>query len=243
MLERLGAKSYQIRCIGHAAAILEVDFPDALRDIESVLAPLSIPLEELVRGGGGETRATQRIRKGFAARGWTKRIFEIRKFINDKPKQSTSHQVDHVRDLPAGAIALEIEWNNKDPFFDRDLENFGRLHAEGAISVGAIVTRGESLQGGIGQMVQDYARRKALRSFDDVARCGLSPTPRQQAAVRRRLKPGPTGFADAWAAQLCADKFGQATTHWQKLMDRVARGVGNPCPLLLVGIPGAVVER
>ena len=21
-------------------------------------------------------------------------------------------------------IALEIEWNNKDPFFDRDLENF-----------------------------------------------------------------------------------------------------------------------
>jgi Restriction endonuclease BglII len=35
-----------------------------------------------------------------------------------------------------GVVALEIEWNNKDPFFDRDLENFKRLHAEGAISVG-----------------------------------------------------------------------------------------------------------
>jgi hypothetical protein len=31
-----------------------------------------------------------------------------------------------------GVLALEIEWNN--PFFDRDLENFKRLHANGAIS-------------------------------------------------------------------------------------------------------------
>lgn len=42
-------------------------------------------------------------------------------------------------------LALEIEWNNKDPFFDRDLENFKRLHAEGAISVGVLITRGASL--------------------------------------------------------------------------------------------------
>ncbi|HSV23752.1 MAG TPA: BglII/BstYI family type II restriction endonuclease [Xanthobacteraceae bacterium] len=41
-------------------------------------------------------------------------------------------------------MALEIEWNNKDSFFDRDLENFKRLHADGAISVGIIVMRGHS---------------------------------------------------------------------------------------------------
>ena len=37
------------------------------------------------------------------------------------------------------------------------------------------------------------------------------------------------------------DKFGQATTHWRKLEDRVHRGVGNPCPLLLIGLPASTI--
>lgn len=43
-------------------------------------------------------------------------------------------------------VAYETEWNNKDPFFDRDLNNFAALHREGAIAVGIIVTRGPRLQ-------------------------------------------------------------------------------------------------
>ena len=49
-------------------------------------------------------------------------------------------EVDHVRSFERCRIALEIEWNNKDPFYDRDLENYKRLHADGAISV-AITSR------------------------------------------------------------------------------------------------------
>ena len=48
-------------------------------------------------------------------------------------------------------------------------------------------------------------------------------------------------FADAWTRHFVADKFGAATTHWRKLMDRVDRGVGNPCPLLLIGLPASTV--
>ena len=43
------------------------------------------------------------------------------------------------------------------------------------------------------------------------------------------------------AVSFVSDKFGEATTHWRKLEDRVNRGVGNPCPLLLIGIPINVV--
>jgi hypothetical protein len=43
-------------------------------------------------------------------------------------------------------IALEIEWNNKDPFFDRDLNNFRLLFDLRAISVGVIITRTDELQ-------------------------------------------------------------------------------------------------
>lgn len=44
-------------------------------------------------------------------------------------------------------------------------------------------------------------------------------------------------FAEAFAGPFVADKYGMATTHWTKLMDRIERGVGNPCPLLLIGLP------
>ena len=48
-------------------------------------------------------------------------------------------------------------------------------------------------------------------------------------------------FAEAWSGAFVQDKYGAATTHWQKLADRVNRGVGNPCPLLLIGLPDSIV--
>ena len=45
-----------------------------------------------------------------------------------------------------GRIALEIEWNNKDPFFDRDLNNFRLLFDLRVISIGIIITRCDELQ-------------------------------------------------------------------------------------------------
>jgi hypothetical protein len=52
-----------------------------------------------------------------------------------------THQVDCYRDR----IALEVEWNNKNPFFDRDLNNFRLLFELRAIEVGVIVTRCDEL--------------------------------------------------------------------------------------------------
>ena len=43
-------------------------------------------------------------------------------------------------------VGLEVEWNNKDPFFDRDLNNFRLLFDLRALSVGVIVTRSDELQ-------------------------------------------------------------------------------------------------
>ncbi len=43
-------------------------------------------------------------------------------------------------------VALEVEWNNKDPFYDRDLNNFRLLFELRAIDVGIIITRCSELQ-------------------------------------------------------------------------------------------------
>ena len=66
----------------------------------------------------------------------------------------------------------EVEWNNKDPFFDRDLENFKRLHAEGAISVGIIVTRGSSLHEHMREFIREFAQEQNLSSFEALDRIG-----------------------------------------------------------------------
>jgi len=50
-------------------------------------------------------------------------------------------------------------------------------------------------------------------------------------------------FVPEWAVRFVRDKFGTATTHWAKLQERIERGVGNPCPLLLIGIPAAAIDE
>lgn len=244
MLDSLRGRGFQIEFHSHAWAILSVDFPEALTELGAALEGLTIPIDEIIGSGGGEAKGTQRLRRTLSDLGWKKANFEIRKTINGVERESISHEIDHVRHFFNGkTLALEIEWNNKDPFFDRDLENFKRLHAEGAISVGAIVTRGASLQDRMKEFVARYADLNRVESFEDLRRLGLNPTNRQEESVLRRVDrdKNPVTFRDAWADQFVSDKFGAATTHWRKLEDRVHRGVGNPCPLLLIGLPDTIV--
>jgi hypothetical protein len=242
-LGQLSQRGFDIRWESHAAAILEKDFPTALAELQRVLLHFQIPITEIIGSGGGETKGTQRMRRALTELGWRKGKFEIKKTINDVERQSISHEIDHVREIGGRYLVLEIEWNNKDPFFDRDLENFKRLHAEGAVSAGVIVTRGHSLHAEMREMVLSFARHHRIDSPEDLRRIGLKPTDRQINEVRKRMerKREPLDFPAAWADSFVSDKFGEATTHWRKLMDRISRGVGNPCPLLLIGLPKSIV--
>jgi hypothetical protein len=215
-----------------------------MKELVDVLKGVTIPIEEIVASGGGEAKGTQRLRRALVEKGWTKGRFKIIKRINDVERESVTHEIDHVRTTTDGTVlALEIEWNNKDPFFDRDLENFKRLHAEGAISAGILVTRGTSLQGNLRALVRRFAELRSINSFADLQQYGVEPTRRQRKAIEQRVTRSrlPLSFRDAWTEHFVSDKFGAATTHWAKLADRIGRGVGNPCPLLSVGLPDSIV--
>lgn len=247
MFDSLTSRGYQVQFESHARAILGADFPSAIAELEAALVSATIPIEEIVAGGGGEARGTQRLRRALAAKGWRKMNFKVEKRINGVPRESQSHEVDHVREYEVegriARIALEIEWNNKDPFFDRDLENFKRLHADGAISAGVIITRGRSLHENMRAMVGRFVDERGIRDLAQLERWGYSPTHRQRKAIEDRMarSSAPNPLRDAFVSVFVADKFGEATTHWTKLEDRIARGVGNPCPLVLVGLPDGVV--
>jgi hypothetical protein len=91
--------------------------------------------------------------------------------------------------------------------------------------------------------VRRWVDETKIDSFDDLEKIGILQTARQKREVLKRVERtrNPASFRDAWTAQFVSDKFGASTTHWRKLEDRIKRGIGNPCPLLLIGLPDSIV--
>lgn len=237
MFHALNMTGFDIATRNHAEAILCGDFQDETDALVSALLSFQLSARELIRSGGGQAASTMRLRDALYGLGWKKHEFIVQTVVDGDQREATSHEVDHVLKGANGTLALEIEWNNKDPFFDRDLENFQRLHAQGAISLGILVTRGAALQAAMKDIVASTVRQEGIVGADELEPWGMKErTARQKKALDRLLKRQ-LPFAEAFAQSFVADKFGTATTHWHKLEDRIRRGVGNPCPLLLIGFP------
>ena len=83
-LTTLEIQGYEIQYRAHARAILEIDFPDVLTELAGVLTTLTIPIEEIIASGGGETKGTQRHRRRLADTKWIKARFAIQKTINGR---------------------------------------------------------------------------------------------------------------------------------------------------------------
>lgn len=242
MLSVLIAAGFDVATRNHAQAILSGDFSEEIEGLVSALLSFQISAREIIKSGGGQAASTMRLRDALYRKGWEKHEFIVQTIVDGAQREATSHEVDHVRRCPAGTLALEIEWNNKDPFFDRDLENFQRLHAQGAISIGVLVTRGAALQAELTKIVASTMRKESVADIGELRDWGMKERTERQMRRLSMLLESQIPFADAFAQSFVADKFGSATTHWEKLEDRIKRGVGNPCPLLLIGLPLSAVS-
>ena len=107
IFKALRAKKFEIQMISHAEAILCHDMGSAASEIEEVLGNLTIPVEELVRGGGGEAQATQRLRRALAEKNWKGHNFEIRRIIDGVEKECISHAIDHVKKFGTGSVSTQ----------------------------------------------------------------------------------------------------------------------------------------
>lgn len=112
--------NYEIHEWRHASAILEADFNSEYRDLCDVLAGFSISKSQLVVGGGRKSDIAGWIDSQFYARDWKEKQFDTKIVVDTAELQSPTHRVDCFKNR----VALEVEWNNKDPFFDRDLKQF-----------------------------------------------------------------------------------------------------------------------
>lgn len=189
---------YRYGVTRYADLILRDAFPSRCQQLAETLSAFRIDVSELLAGGGSRASMTRRFDEYLHDRGWGKRTISISKSIDGQLIHDTrGHEIDMFapgeESIGYPGIAIEMEWNNKDPFFDRDLLNFMALHREGALAVGVIVTRGPELQRYVGKVIKTSEREKSK-------------------------------------------KYGQSTTHWNKLVPRINLGGGGECPLLIVGI-------
>lgn len=111
---------YHVKEWRNAAGILTTACPAEWNDILAVLREFRLYRSEVVVGGGNRSPVSRRIDGAFYARGWIEKEFRTAFRVDDALIESPTHAVDCFR----GGVALEVEWNNKDPFFDRDLNNF-----------------------------------------------------------------------------------------------------------------------
>ncbi|MFZ2199330.1 MAG: BglII/BstYI family type II restriction endonuclease [Microgenomates group bacterium] len=135
-------EKYEIYNYRHASTILRSDFPTEYAQLTELLENFDLTREDIQAQGGRKSPIASKFDAKLYSTGWEEKLWNISLEIDGKKNPFPTHHVDYYKNR----IAVELEWNNKDTFFDRDLNNFRLLHQLGIISVGIIVTRSDKLQ-------------------------------------------------------------------------------------------------
>lgn len=135
-------RNYEVHEWRHASAVLANDFPQEWKDIVSVLSAFRLKKTHISVGGGGKSKVSGSIDAAFTGLGWRERKFATQIKVDENIFDSPTHKVDCFKN----GIGVEIEWNNKTEFYDRDLNNFRLLFELRALNVGVIITRCDELQ-------------------------------------------------------------------------------------------------
>jgi hypothetical protein len=134
--------NYEIHEWKHATTILHGDFPEEWNNLLETLNEFRLKKSWITVGGGRKSLVSDWLDSKLTEFGWIEKSFDTKMVVDNVENLSPTHKIDCYKNR----VALEIEWNNKDPFFDRDLNNFRLLFDLRAISVGIIITRCDELQ-------------------------------------------------------------------------------------------------
>jgi hypothetical protein len=133
---------YEILDWRNAIAILATVHEAEFTDVLNVLGSFQLNHSAVAVGGGNKSAISRYIDSALYACGWQEKSFDTAIVVDGIVSPSPTHSVDCFK----GKVALEVEWNNKDPFFDWDLNNFRLLYDLRTIDVGIVVTRSTSLE-------------------------------------------------------------------------------------------------
>lgn len=136
------AARFEVHEWRNGLAIMAAAHPQEWGDILAVLRGFRLLRSSIIKPGGRKSTIAEKLDGHFFQLGWKEKGFRTKIVVDDAEYDTPTHKVDCYKNR----VALEVEWNNKDPFYDRDLNNFRLLFELRAIDVGLIVTRCDELQ-------------------------------------------------------------------------------------------------
>lgn len=135
-------KKYRFEERHHATSILATDFKEGFEDLLGCLDAFCLKKSDILTPGGGRSPIPRAIDGFLVKRGWAEKRFDIEITVDKKPIPIPTHKIDNFK----SRVGVEVEWNNKTEFYDRDLNNFRLLWEMRVLSVGVIITRLSELQ-------------------------------------------------------------------------------------------------
>ncbi len=145
---------FEIYSYRGAATILSQNFKNQFKKIVEILENFEITTRMIRMPGGSKGLVAKHVEELFAESDWqeTRIVADLHvkllsptgnKILRDYIRKG--HLSGHSIDFVCGKVAFDLEWNSKDQTYDRDLYAFSAFHAAGAIDVGILLTRGNSL--------------------------------------------------------------------------------------------------
>lgn len=136
------AAAYEVHEWRNATGVLETAKPAEWKEVLTALRAFKLMRSEVLKPGGRRSLIVERFESPLKKTGWVEKHFATAIKVDGHEVPSPTHKVDCFK----SGVALELEWNNKDPFYDRDLNNFRLLFDLRIVEVGIIVTRAAHLQ-------------------------------------------------------------------------------------------------
>ncbi|SLN55468.1 BglII/BstYI family type II restriction endonuclease [Ruegeria meonggei] len=256
-LIQLKEAGWEIQSINFADVIIREEFYTELEELAQILTVSQFSIEDsIIKRGGGLADQTQELTAALNDKDWWKNNITVSNTIEFQGQfepivsSSTSHEIDHLKKNASGQlIALEIEWNNKDEFFDRDFQSIRRLYELNVIDLGIIITRSQHLEDGLLQMISHYFEKWGIQKLEDFSKLHRHftdhqgrdkfsfPTNAQAKAILAAERHPEKSFAQASAEVFKVNKFGGTTTNWRQLQKRVQRRDAGRTPMLFLGMP------
>jgi len=253
--EELKKLNWEVLDFNNAIDISKKVFGKDINNLCEILIETKVDLERhIITGGGGRSLFVQELEKKFKNQEWKKNNISITNkisFLNNIPAretESSSHEVDHLIKTEKGNLAiLEIEWNNKSEFFDRDLHNIQNAWQIHAVDLGIIVTRSKALNENLTDDIYNYFLNNGIKDYSDFQKLKEKlirfnfPSTSHIKKINKALLNN-KDFTKIAAEVFWASKY-RDTTFTEQLSRRIKRGQLGRAPLIVFGIPPIIREQ
>lgn len=103
---------YEVHEWRNAYTVLRGVHPHEWEDLELVLRGLRLRRSYITVGGGNRSLVSRAIDGHFYSLGWIEKKFDTSIIVDETEYPSPTHAVDCYKNR----VAIEVEWNNRDPF-------------------------------------------------------------------------------------------------------------------------------